>query len=218
VGLAAWYRFEATTGLVCDSSGNGNHGTAQGSGYTRGVPGKLGNGISFDGTDGRVMVPSSTTLDMLTGGTIELWIKFTVPPCCVTTYSTVSRGTGNNDNNVLQNTACGNMQTIYTYNFMTTNVTSNCNAIASQTWTHIAVTNDGTTLSMYVNAALNTTWPGGDMGALNADLYIGRREQGIFAMVGELDEVKWWTIVRTPAEICTDAGGTLQGTSCVLPS
>jgi hypothetical protein len=52
---------------------------------------------------------------------------------------------------------------------------------------------------------------------LYTDLYIGRRQQGVFALNGELDEVKWWTIVRTPAEICTDAGGTVQGSTCVLP-
>jgi len=211
-GLAAWYRFEETTGPVCDSSGNGNHGTAQGSGYTRGVAGVIGTAISFNGTDGDVMVPAATSLDMITAGTIELWVRLANTS---SVGSTVSRGTGNNDSNVLMNSSCGNMQTIFsTTGVGTTNVTSACNVIPLQTWTHIAVVNDGTTLTMYVNGVLSTTQTGGYLGPLSSALYLGRREQGVFALSGDLDEVKWWTVVRTPAEICADAGGVAAGGGC----
>jgi hypothetical protein len=178
------------------------------------MPGKIGLGISFDGSSGYVVVPAAPSLDMLTGGTIELWVSLND---LNGVGSTVSRGTGNNDDNVLMNSSCGNMQTIFTMAGMTTNVTSSCGVIAQGTWTHIAVVNDGTTLSLYVNAVLTTTASGGDMGSLSSDLYMGRREQGIFALDGALDEIKWWTVVRTAAEICTDAGGTMMPSGCTLP-
>jgi hypothetical protein len=200
---------------VCDSSVNGNHGTARAPGLTRGVAGKLGEGISFDGTGGFVVVPAATSLDMTTGGTVEFWLRLQTTGGSV--GGPLSRGTGNNDNNVLFDTSCGNLQAIFTMTQQTTNVTSACNAIPPQTWTHVAVVNDGTTLTLYVNAVATTTAAGGDMGPLTSNLYIGRREQGVFSLDGDLDEVKWWTVARTPAEICTDAGGTLAGTTCNLP-
>jgi hypothetical protein len=114
------------------------------------------------------------------------------------------------------NSSCGNMQTIFTHAQMTTNVTSSCNVIPIQTWTYIAVVNDGATATLYVNGFVNTTAPGGDMGPLTSDLYIGEREQGLFALLGDLDEIKWWTVARTQQQICADGGGT-WGNGCVLP-
>jgi biopolymer transport protein ExbB len=169
--------------------------------------------MAFSGTDGHVVVPSSTTLDMATGGTIELWVRLNNSNGV---GSTTSRGTGAGDNDVLMNSSCGNMQTIFQYSQQSTNVTSACNAITLNMWTHIAVVNNGTTLTLYINGTPNTTAAGGLMGPLTSDLYLGRRSQGLFALDGDLDEVKWWTVVRTPQEICTDAGGTPVGALCTL--
>jgi hypothetical protein len=214
-GLAAWYRFEESSGVVCDSSGNGNHGVAEGGGFTRAVPGHIGNGIQFNGTDGRVHVPSSPSLDMLGAGTLEMWVW--LENIDFSPKSTVSRGTGNSDNNVLMNATCGNMQTIFSYNMASSNVTCACNVLAAQDWTHIAVVNDGAVMTLYVDNVPTTTAAGGFMGALSSDLFIGRREQGLFSYFGVLDEIKWWTVARTQQEICVDAGGAWAQGSCTLP-
>ncbi len=214
-GLAAWYRFDEATGPVCDSSGNGNHGTAMGAGYTRGVAGKIGSGITFDGTDGYVVIPAATSLDMTTAGTIEFWLSLSATPTGV--GSPASRGTGQNDANVLVDTSCGNVQVIFTQ-ADTTSVTANCTIIPDQTWSsHIAFVNDGTTISLYINGEIDAAGAGGDMGPLSSDLYLGRREQGLFPLSGSLDELKWWTVARTQAEICVDAGGVWGGSTCSLP-
>ncbi len=213
-GLGAWYKLDETTGPVCDSSGNHNDGVMEGTGFVRGVSGKIGNAIQFTGTDGRVHVPAAPSLDFSTGATIELWLQLASTSSSV--GSPVSRGTGNVDDNVLMDVTCGNLQTIFTSSQQTTNVTSACNVIAADVWTHIGVVNDGTTLTLYVNGAVQTTAPGGDMGPLTSDLYMGEREQGIFALAGGLDDVKWWTVARTRAEVCGDAGGTWNGSACQL--
>lgn len=215
VGLAAWYRFDESSGVVCDSSGNGNHGVTEGAGFTRAVPGHIGTGIQFNGTDGRVHVPAAPSLDMLTAGTIEMWVW--LENIDFSPKSTVSRGTGNNDNNVLMNATCGNMQTIWTFGMASSNVTCACNVLAPQVWTHIAVVNDGAVMTLYVNAVSTTTAAGGFMGPLSSDLFIGRREQGLFSYFGVMDELKWWTVARTPQQICTDAGGAWAQGSCSLP-
>ena len=74
-GLIAWYRFEEQEGALVDSSGHGHHGHAEGSGYARGVPGKVGLGITFHGKDGRVRIPAARTLEFLEVATLEVWVR-----------------------------------------------------------------------------------------------------------------------------------------------
>ena len=95
-------------------------------------------------------------------------------------------------------------------------MTSACDTLPVGTWAHVAVVNDGSTLRLYVNGALDSEQSGGFLGPLSTDLYIGRRQQGIFALDGGIDELKWWTVARTQPEICADAGGSWTGSSCAL--
>jgi hypothetical protein len=212
-----WYRFEDTTGPVCDSSGNGNHGTASPGGVTRGAPGKFGWGISFDGSGGHVTVPAAPSLDMLTGGTIEYWLRLHVVPPIQSYFAMIGRGTGNSDNNVYNITTCGDLITFFSYAQTQTNANTPCNALSGQTWTHVAVMNDGANLLEYVNGVVVASFAGGKLGALTSPLTIGQMEQGIWSLDGDLDDVKWWTVARTAAQICTDAGGAVMGTGCSLP-
>jgi hypothetical protein len=213
-GLAAWYRFEETTGPVLDSSGHDHHGAAF-SGLQRGAPGRVGRGLFFAG--GNVRIPASPDLDFTTAATIELWIRID-PALGKNVGSTVSRGTGNQDDNVLMNTSCGNMQLIFSRMDVAnaTNVTSDCGAIPVCQWTHIAYVNDGRTLALYINGELAKKGKGGFLGPLVTDLYLGRRAQGIFPFAGTMDEIQWWREARTQAQICADAGGLWSGGRCVL--
>jgi hypothetical protein len=216
-GPVAWYRFEESSGPVLDSSG-GHHGVAEGTGYQRGVPGRVGNAISFDGTDGRVRVPAAPALDVLTGATVELWLRMdSIDPSSNTmTGNLFSRGTGNSDDHELLNTTCGNVQMSFSHSFASTNVTSSCGLIQAGDWTHLALVNDGVTLSLFVNGAFVASQLGGRMGPLKTDLYMGRRQPSLFPLRGVLDEVKWWNVARSQSEICADAEGTWQGTTCLL--
>lgn len=81
--------------------------------------------------------------------------------------------------------------------------------------THVAVVNDGEQLRLYLDGALVKTDKGGVMGPVPSDLFIGQREQGIFGFQGAMDEVQWWRVVRTQPQICSDAGGSWNGKSCV---
>lgn len=222
-GLVGWWRFEEVAGMVRDECGR-HHGTAAGSGVERGVPGRHGHAIEFNGTDGYVVVEGAPDLDFLTAGTIDLWVR--VPAArpiqegrlqAWPVGSTVSRGTGNNDNNVPQNTSCGNLQTIFSRDdgSGSTNVTSDCELLPDLVWTHIAVVNDGGRVRLYQDAVLVRETEGGSLGPIVGDLYIGRRSQGLFPLTGALDELRWWTVARTQAEVCEDAGGRWAG-SCVL--
>ncbi len=209
-GLSAWYRFEDSSGPVLDACGR-HPGTSEGAGLQRGVAGRMGNGVHFDGTDGRIVIRSAASLDFMTAGTIQFWLKLADKN---SVGSTVSRGTGNVDDNVLQTTDCGNVVTIYTKDMAAAVVASDCDALSTSDWAHVTVVNDGAQTRLYLDGTLTKTSTGGFLGPLPHDLYLGRRQQGEFPLNGSLDELKWWTVARGAPQICTDAGGTWQGASC----
>jgi len=213
-GLAAYYRFDETDGLVCDWSGQGHHGTPQGTGYTRGVAGAVGKAISFSGGDGAVVVPTSTDFDFSTGATIEMFLRVDTTSASAV-GELIGRGTGNRDDNVLMNTGCGNVQAVFTQETGVTTVTSRCSLVPVGSFVHVAVVNDGASLTMYFGGMPVMSMTGGQMGPLSTDVYIGRREQGIFPLVGALDEIKWWTVARAQADVCKDAGKRWSGTACM---
>jgi hypothetical protein len=220
-GLVGYWRFEETAGQVCDWSGHGHHGYLRGTGYTRGVPGVVGLAMAFDGDGGTgaVVVPASADLDFSTGATMELFLR-TDNVINNVVGTPFSRGTGNNDDNVLMDDNCGDVQLIFTRlaTLSTTNVTSACNLLSLGTFAHVAFVNDGVTLSLYLNGNLVTSAAGGQMGPVASDLWIGLRESsngGIFPLIGAVDELRWWTVVRTQAQICADAGRVWNGATCL---
>jgi hypothetical protein len=98
--LAPRARADITTGLVGhwtfdgntqDSSGQGNHGTAQGGPtYTTG---KLGQALDFNGTDRRVEVPHSSSLNFSGAFTVSAWIQNHRPVSTGSTnYTIVQKG------------------------------------------------------------------------------------------------------------------------------
>jgi hypothetical protein len=215
LGLGLHYKLDSTSGNELDSSGNGHSGVISGT-VQRGVAGK--DGLAFDFiNDGRIVATSSPSLDMLTGGTIQFWIKLS----SVTPGAIVSRGTGANDNSVRIKTAQGNLQVSFTRIGTSTSVTSNTNVLPSNAWAHVAVVNDGSLISVYVDGSLVTTGPGGQLGPISANLYVGQNAANEAAMNGALDDLRWWTVARSASEVCQDAGGTPSSTdgapSCTLP-
>ena len=84
-GPVAAYGFSETAGAtVTDSSSLGNTGTLEGA--TRVAGGKYGAALSFDGTNDRVRIPDSASLDLTSGMTLEAWVNPTRTPagapCC----------------------------------------------------------------------------------------------------------------------------------------
>jgi hypothetical protein len=214
--LAASYAFEDAL-EVKDGSGHENHGAPEGTGLTLGIPGKVGNAASFSGMDGHITVPSSTDLDFVSAATIEFWVRLN----SVTPGAIVSRGLGASDNSVVVRTAQGNLQiTFARVGLGAATLVSEPNVIGAS-WTHVAIVNDGNTLSLYLDGQLEKTAPGGYLGNIGKDLRIGKSAANDSALNGVLDEVKWWTTARSAEEICGDAGGSWtksEGTgTCSVP-
>jgi hypothetical protein len=76
LGLVSWYTFDGPDMYpnIRDRSGNGYHGDLFGQQSTTTVIGKLGQALSFDGIDDKVIVNHSTAFD-LSDSTFSVWIN-----------------------------------------------------------------------------------------------------------------------------------------------
>jgi hypothetical protein len=220
-GLAAWWRFEEPSGAtVIDATGHGHDGTLTGAGAR--VAGRVGQALRLQA--GHVRVPASAGLDFVDAATVELWLKVPASTLAGGVFNVLSRGTGNGDDLFSMNSSCGNVQNIFQHVSSppvgTIAPTTECGALVADRWTHLAIVNDGTHARFYLDGVQIDVGSdqGGFLGAIANDLFFGRREQGVFVLPdGTLDEVKWWTVARTAAQICDDAGGELGAGPCVIP-
>ncbi len=94
-GPAAYWRLGENPGVpATDSAGNGNNGSYTG-GFTEGQAGPIvgdpNTAVLFDGMSGHVSVPSSASLDIINGLSIEAWVNFTTAG---TTQLLVNKGDG----------------------------------------------------------------------------------------------------------------------------
>lgn len=215
-GLAAHYRFEATSGALIDDSGNGNDGVPSAAGLVRGVAGKVGNAVRFEGNVGQFVVPADPSLDGAQALTIELFLNLAASG---TQMTILGRGINTSDDAVLLSTSCGNIYVVFSRSGVdgTASATTNCNSFSTSQWVHVAVVNDGVFLTVYLDGEPVVQRTGGFLGPIASPLYIGRKDPGVEPLNGLVDELRWWTVARTQAEICDAAGGTMAGGSCVVP-
>jgi hypothetical protein len=141
-------RFEDnSSGLVFDSSGNGNHGKIYGSIL---VDGRYGKALSFDGVDDYVNIPDSASLSISTAITVSFWIyPRTFAP---ETQAVLSKGSSGSN--------CNYDFHLYTNTLRwSTCVGGSLNELvatlgAENTWYYIVGTYDGSVKRLYVNGEL----------------------------------------------------------------
>ncbi|MFI3157998.1 MAG: VCBS domain-containing protein, partial [Methylococcaceae bacterium] len=206
-GLLAYYNFDAG---ATDSSGNNYNGTNNGA---TSVAGQFGNALSFDGTNNYVSVP----LAMTTGRSqfsVGMWVK--------TTESRASSGSGNDYLNptlfgmVTSGGDSRDLQIITKaghigfYHGLSTGGDISYTSgplINNDAWHHIALTADGSLLSLYVDgvfcASATATFPLANynfsIGAANATQFSGG--QNYDAHAGSIDDFGFWSRALTAGEI-----------------
>src|SRR6266513_5324897 len=144
--VAAWRLDEGTGSVAADASGNGNAATLGGG--SSWAPGVTKAAVLLDGVSGQVSVPNSPALNPPGAFSIAVWVN---PKVAASGFHAV----------VVKNYTyflyasvsgyCGNGGVLA--GFANTAV---CTAtpLAANTWTHLAVTYDGTTLSLFRNGVL----------------------------------------------------------------
>ena len=202
-GLVAAWGFNDGTGTSArDSSANGNTGAlVNGPAWTTG---RYGGALLFDGSNDRVRVSDSSSLDLTAAATFEAWVYPTAAPSGWRTilqkevdayFFTASGGGGS-----------GNTPTTGgTFNGACCTFLSGMLALAANTWTHVAATYDGARLRLYVNGTLVASTPRtGSYQVTAAPLWIGGNAVYGEHFRGKLDEVRIYRRALSQAEIQQD--------------
>ena len=193
---------------VLDSSGSGNHGNF-GLGVSWDNAGKYGKALSFDGT-GAVTIPNSTSLDLTSAMTVEAWVYAT------TAFDLFKAIVVKNYTYYLYAFAelgfCPASQAaVAGFSSTQPNFVCDVNSLPVNTWTHLAVTFDGATLTYYRGGDIvSTTNPGAAMKSGNGTLQIGGSQFGEYFQ-GKIDEVRVYNYARTQAQIQSDMNTPLTG-------
>jgi chitodextrinase len=200
-GLVAAYSFNEGTGTsVADASGSGNTGTING-GATWVVAGKYGTALSFDGTNDVVVINNSSSLALTTRMTLEAWV---FPTAAQSGWRTIMQKETDayflhaSGNGPLQPTAGGTFNGAVDY-------FASPSALAVNTWSHVALTWDGSIMRLYVNGVeVANHARTGTLQSTTAPLRIGGNSPYGEFFLGRIDEVRIYNRALSAAEIQTD--------------
>lgn len=212
----AYWNFEQTASNdVTDFSGNNNTGSFEGSTAPRFKPGKIGTAGNFNGSDEFVYVSDlNNAIDGISALSVSAWVNNTAPansaPIARKGYTGGSKwefkfggsSTGGSDDIdfIIENGAS------------TAECYSTSDLIAANTWTHVAVSYDGTQSSnttkvrLYINGTSQAlTCTGTVPSTLSSnDDYVELGKNSTKYWTGLMDEVRIYNYARTPAQIAWD--------------
>jgi glucose/arabinose dehydrogenase len=201
-GLVAGWSFDEGTGLAAgDSSGNRNDGVL-GGGVAWTAAGRYGGALTFDGVNDWVTVADSASLDLAGPMTMTAWVR----PTTVGPWRQV----------LLKESATG-----LSYGLYATNASANrpnghfsiggadrevagTSAIATNTWTHLAVTYDRSSMRLYVNGTLvRTVSRTGNVALSDGPLRIGGNAVWGEWFAGQIDDVRVYNRALGATEVVT---------------
>ncbi len=218
-GLVAAYAFDEGSGsTVSDTSGQGNHGSLVG-GATWTTAGKYSGALSFNGTNAGVLIPDSASLRLSSGMTLMGWVR---PSSTGTNWRGIifKRATGGQDNYFLEASSSfsgsppaggGRFGGVSALVSAPSPVTTNA-------WSHVALTYDGATLTLYVNAQQVASTP--RTGAIlqsNGPVTIGGSAVYGQWFAGIIDEIRIYDVALTPAQVQSDMNTALGGGTDTQP-
>ncbi|HEY4478915.1 MAG TPA: LamG-like jellyroll fold domain-containing protein, partial [Candidatus Paceibacterota bacterium] len=197
-GLVGHWTFDGkdTPGRALDVSGQGNHGNLVAmSTSTSRVPGKIGQGLKFDGVNDYVKI--SSDIIGTTALTITAWIK--------PTASTLSVGTGRivtNGNVTIFKLASSNRLSFTSNNSNTAVSATNALSGTANTWQFISVTrNESGTANIYLNGTLTgTANQNSGSPIVGTDFEIGAQLAASF-FDGSIDDVRVYNRALSPTEV-----------------
>ena len=208
-GLVAAYGFEEGNGsAVADTSGTGNAGTIVGGTW---ASGKFGKALAFNGTNAMVTINDSASLDLTSGMTLEAWVN---PKTLGGWRDIIFKDT--DIYFLMGSTPQG--QPDLGGSFASANVYGTA-ALATNTWTHVAGTYDGTTMRFYVNgvevASLAQT---GTINTSSGALTIGGDASNGQYWSGLIDEVRIYDRALSATEIQADMNSPVVAGTAPPPS
>ena len=197
--LVAYWKFDEGTGTTtADASGNGNTGTLVNT--PRWSTGIAGNALYFDGVSNNVLVADSPSLDFPGPYTLSAWVNPTnlfadfrsilVKNYTYYLYSSVAG-------------YCGDGTPLGGFTGSTNNIVCQPVSLPANIWTHISLTFDGSTLTLYRNGiSVATSTASEAFSPTPGTLQIGASQFGEF-FNGLIDEVRVYNRALSAAEILT---------------
>lgn len=189
-GLRVAYPLSAGSGTtVADVSTNNTPATATSPTWT--TSGRYGNAITFNGTSSRVR--SNSSINLTGTFTIEAWV---LNPTNQASESIVTVGS-NRDLYITNGTL----------RFFTGATTLTFGTVAANTWQHVAIVSDGSTVRAYVDGSQSGSTQNAALGSFSGPVQLGAWTDGtnngdFFS--GTIDEVRVYTRALTATEIATD--------------
>jgi hypothetical protein len=198
--LVAAYAFNETSGATAkDATGHGLTGTVSGATWV--AAGKYGRALSFDGDKDQVTIADNTRLDLTTGMTLEAWVQ----PTTTSGWRTVmakEQGDG------MVYGLFGSSDTgkaaadVFTTSGFNTRATT---ALSTSTWTHVAATFNGSTLTIYINGVASSSRSvSGPLKTSTGVLRLGGTSALGQWFKGRIDEVRIYNKALTAAQILSD--------------
>jgi len=192
IGNALLFHFNETSGTIYDSSGVGNNGTVVG-GITYNFSGRFGVGIKGLGSTGRIVVTNNPSLNVTNTITIEAWINWTGESG--ENFNLQNVVTAGNWEKALRVTEPdhwnGGSQVFgqfkiggVSYELYSTE------KVPVGRWAHVAVTYNGSALSLYIDGRLEASTPAsGSVVSNDDDIYIGAESGSVSNFDGGIDDV-----------------------------
>jgi hypothetical protein len=199
------YSFSEGSGTVAaNSAGSAVDLALTGPAWT--VTGRYGSALDFDGVDDQGRAPFAPVLEV-THFTLEAWVRpsRTIPGYAIAVGRQSAEGyslywLGLEDHGVSGWMKYGRAAALGY------GVSGPMDAIPVGTWSHIATTWDGTSLSIYLDGTLidALTIRQTLLASPSGDLYVGGRGAAGELFAGTIDEIRIYDYARTAAEIALD--------------
>jgi hypothetical protein len=204
-GVVAAFGFDEASGTTATDAIDGHNGTI--SGATRVAAGRYGGALSFDGVDDWVTVPHDPALNLSSGMTIEAWVKPTVLTnwrAVVTKEQTTALPYALYANSASSTPAA----TVFTTSALTA---SDAPALTLGTWTHLAMTWDGSVERLFLDGAQIATRsaPGSLLTGTGPVRIGGNSLRGEF-FSGSIDEVRLYDRALSAARIGADMSASVS--------
>jgi len=196
-GLVAHWKFDEGTGTsASDASGNGNTATlVNGPLWSAG---RVGGALYFDGIDDNLIVANSGSLNLAGSFTLSAWVN---PASTLTDFRSIL--VKNYRYYLYASVAgyCGNGSPVGGFSEATDNTVCQASPLPANTWTHLALTYDGATLTLYRNGVAVASQPAsGALSPTTETLQIGASQYGEY-FAGLIDEVRIYSRAQTATEI-----------------
>jgi RHS repeat-associated protein len=203
----AAYSFDEGVGSTLHDSAGGNDGTVEGATWTS--SGKHGGALDFDGTDDLVSIPDAPSLNFTTSFTLEAWVS----PDTSTNWgaTVIDKSDDANDTTGYWLSTQGIEESLgpevpqgYAARWGTVKGVAGTGELPTNTWSHLALTSDGTNLRLYVDGELISTASGTSAEATASSLKLGRGNLWDTYFDGKIDEVRLYDIALSQSDIEAD--------------